>query len=115
MGGGKTLLGYRVVKEAKPDFPCGQSKKEIIENYSIGALVIGNNFDKTIGLLPNGVKTREGHSFVYLTKIPFTDEEIKRLDVRDMKYAYWDQSVAIVLYPRENALNGYRVTKVTSW
>jgi hypothetical protein len=115
MGGSRTLLGYRVVKEAKPDFPCGHSRKEIIENYNIGALVIGNNFDKTIGLLPSGVKAQEGYSFIYLTKIPFTNEEIKRLDVRDMKYAYWDQSVTIVLYPRESTLSGYRVTKVTSW
>ena len=115
MGGGRTLLSYRVVEEADPDFTCGQSNSEVLENYNTGVLAIGNDIDKTIGLLPGGIESREGLLFLYHTKIPFTEAQIKKFEVQDMNYAYWDQSVTIELFPINNSINGFRVTKVTSW
>ena len=115
MGGGKRLISYRVNEEEKPDFPCGQTDDKRINKYSTGALKIGSNTEKTIESLPSGIESRDGNFFFYYTKIPFTEEEIEKFDVQDMKYAFWDQGVTIQLFIGKNTINGYRVTKVTSW
>ena len=117
MGGGTTLLGYRVEKEEKTDFLCASSENKLIENYNIGSLLIGENFNKTITAIPNGYEPNENGVFFYSSKIPFTKDEIIKNKVKDedLKYAYWGQNVTIELTSKNNTVTGFKVFKVTSW
>jgi len=115
MGGGRRLLSYRIVEEEKSDFKCGNTQKKRINEYKIGALEIGKGIENTIASLPSEIESRDGNDFYYYKKIPFTEEEIKRLEVKNMKYAFWDQSITIQLFSTGDAVSGYRVTKITSW
>lgn len=115
MGGGSILLGYRVIAEDSPDFRCGSTDSRKINEYKIGVLEIGAEIEDIIESLPGEIESRDGNNIYYYKKVPFTDEEIERLEVKNMKYAFWDQSVTIQLFSAGNLVSGYRVVKVTSW
>lgn len=115
MGGGKTLLSYKVTQGMNSDFPCYKLPTDMHLNYSIGNLKLGSRLETTIQSLPKKTYSREDLLFWYINKIPFTNEDILRTGVENMKYAFWNQTVTIELFSEEKIISGYRVYKVTSW
>ncbi len=115
MGGGTILLSYRVANESSPDFTCANATNARIRDFNVGALVIGSKTNVVISSLPKGYIADGKLGFSYFTKIQFTKEQIAKYEVEDMQYAFWDQSVNIEIIADGNVLNGFRVSKVTSW
>jgi hypothetical protein len=115
MGGGETLLGYKVIQDFETKYPCREITELPKESLQIGDLNIGDNLETAISLLPKNISSRDDSTFSYYDKIPFTKEQIKKLQVEDMAYAFWDQRVTIQIFTRDNKVTGYSVYKVTSW
>ena len=115
MGGGEVLLSYKVMKNFESKYPCKTIQAGPNTSFGIGKLKLGNDLERTISSLPQDIDSRDKLVFSYYTKIPFSKEDIVRTKVKDMKYAFWDQSVSIRLFPENNTVTGYSITKVTSW
>ena len=115
MGGGVTLLGYKVVQGQGSKYPCREIGGLSKESFNIGSLSIDEHLEDAIKSLPQNIESRDGLTFFYMDKIPFTKEEIDKLHVQDMEYAFWFQGVTIEIFANKNKVSGYSIYKVTSW
>lgn len=115
MGGGVTLLGYKIIQNFESKYPCREVSGISKESLKLGNLRIGENLETAIKSLPPNIKSRDNLAFFYHKRIPFTKEEIRKLKVKDLAYAFWDQSVTIQIFSSKNQVTGYSVYKVTSW
>jgi len=115
MGGGETILSYKVIQSHESKYPCETIKTAPSKYFEIGNLKLGKDLKDTIDSLPPNVDSRKNLIFSYHTKIPFSKEDIARTKVEDMEYAFWDQSVTIQLFSEQNIVTGYSISKITSW
>lgn len=84
MGGGETLLCYKVMQDFDSKYPCKEIMELPKESFQIGDLNIGDDLETAISALPKNISSRDGMAFDYYDRIPFTKEEIERLKVKDM-------------------------------
>ena len=61
------------------------------------------------------VITETGIMYKKFTKKAFSKKDIERTKVKNMKYAFWDVSLYIEVFEKNGLVNGYKVSKLTSW
>lgn len=115
MGGGEALLSYKFVTGLEHKFPCGNINEEDGASLKLASLKIGMKTESALSSLPKNTHAKERLTFTYWKKIPFTQEEIVRNKVKDMQYAFWDEIIAIEIHDENGLVNGFSVSKVTSW
>ncbi|MES9855410.1 MAG: hypothetical protein ABW166_02235 [Sedimenticola sp.] len=116
MGGTyKRLLSFQVHSKPVRDYPCGVLTDEMAKKLSIGNLKLGSEIDKVVSSLPQNTYAKDNLTFSYLKKIPFTEEEIEKFEVKRKEYAFWDQFSQIDIFTENTKVSGYSVSKVTSW
>lgn len=116
MGGGTTLLSYRVKTEATSEFPCGTSISKLLSQYNIGVLVLGERMDKVFAGLPKNPELKLGNRIVYSVSIPLTEEEVMKFGMskEDFGHVFRDTQVTINLSSENAVLTGFSVYKVTT-
>ena len=119
MGGGNhTLLSFVVKNSLEKLQKCGNlaihNKGSNI--FKVGVLELGKDIKHVKLLLPQPViDTPNGIQHKHFGKIPFTKEDIERTQVQDMEYAFWDVFISIEVFEKNDVVNGYKVSKITSW
>jgi len=115
MGGGETILSYKVIQNYDSKYPCKAIDTALPKSFGMGNLKLGKDIKHTIDSLPPNIEYRKNLTFSYYNKNPFSKEDIDRTKVKDMQYAFWDQSVTIQLFSKQDIVTGYSITKITSW
>ncbi|MFT3929243.1 MAG: hypothetical protein QM709_02995 [Spongiibacteraceae bacterium] len=115
MGGGETLLSYKFTAGLEHKFPCGNVNEAGSAGLKLASLKIGMKTESALSSLPKNPHTKEGLTFTYWNKIPFTQEEIVSNKVKDMQYAFWDEIITIEIHDEKGLVNGFSVSKATSW
>lgn len=116
--GGKnhSLLSFVVKNATEKSKKCGILANTGSKEVKVGILELGKNIESIKSLLPQPVTdTPFGFEHKNFGQKPFSEEDIKMTQVEDMKSAFWDVFTSIEVYVHNGVINGYKVSRVTSW
>ncbi len=116
MGGPEhTLLGFTVKRTGETSQVCGDLDGHHAD-LKLGAIELGKNIDVVRRELPQPVKNMPGGvEYQQISRLPFTEEDRKSTQIKDVGNAYWDVTVTIRVFEENGAVVGYEVSKVTTW
>ena len=118
--GGKNheLLGFSVMNSIENSQECREIKLKDnwAKNTNIGVIKLGESFISVVSKLPKPTKRiLGGIEYQHVRKIPFTKEEIIKLKVEKLEYAFYSELTTIKVFNKNNIVSGYEVWKVTTW
>jgi hypothetical protein len=112
------LLGFSVMNSIEKSQECGEIKLKDnwAENTNIGVIRLGKNFISVANELPKPIQNIPGGiQYQHIKKIPFTKEQIIKLKVEKLEYAFWSELTTIRVFNKNDTVSGYEVWKVTTW
>ena len=117
MGGhNHDLLSFMVKKSKEDKLQCGALTNISLSDIEVGILKIGKDKNSIKTKLPQPISKKPfGIQHKNFGKNPFSEEDIKRMQVENMEYAFWDVFTSIEVYEQNGFISGYKVSRVTSY
>lgn len=116
--GGKNmrLMNFTVLAGNPQHNTCGKLQLAEISLH-VGELVLGRDINKVTKSLPQPVEYIKGYGYLHkhFSRIPFSEADIQRLNISDLRTAFWSVSIYIEIFEHQNRVTGFKVTKLTSW
>lgn len=116
--GGKQhqLLAYTVKSGIEKADGC-TSLLSSENNIHLGELDLGKEINVVKKSLPQPVEDIPGYGYLHkhFYRKPFSKKDIERSGVKDMANAFWSVSIFIEIFENQGTVNGYKVSKQTSW
>jgi len=117
MGGNRhRLLSFSVKNYIHKQEQCGHLTVHD-SDLQLGNIKIGTNIKTVISLIPQPVENIKGYGYLHkhYSKLPFSEKDIERTRVKNMDHAFWSVLIFIEVFTENDKINGFKVSKSTSW
>jgi len=117
MGGQKLrLMSFTILATNEQHDFCGILRLTET-SLRVGELALGGEINTVTKLLPQPIEYIKGYGYLHkhFSTTPFSAADIKRLNVSNLRTAFWSVSIYIEVFESHNIVDGFKVSKLTSW